>query len=44
MGGSWRDDRAENIGAAHSLCNIEKGSRRFPKLELIKGNFNGGMA
>jgi hypothetical protein len=29
MGGSWRDDRAENIGAAHSLCNQRKGSQRI---------------
>jgi hypothetical protein len=28
MGGSWRDDRPENIGAAHSLCNQRKGSIR----------------
>lgn len=28
MNGSWRDDRPENIGAAHSLCNLEKGSKR----------------
>lgn len=29
MNGSWRDDRPENIGAAHSKCNLEKGSRRI---------------
>lgn len=28
MNGGWRDDRAENIGAAHSICNLEKGSQR----------------
>lgn len=28
MNGSWRDDRPENIGAAHSSCNMEKGSKR----------------
>lgn len=28
LGGAWRDDRAENIGAAHSLCNNRKGSQR----------------
>lgn len=28
MGGAWRDDRAENIGAVHSKCNLEKGSQR----------------
>ena len=28
MNGCWRDDRAENIGAAHSRCNLDKGSRR----------------
>lgn len=27
-GGCWRDDRPENIGAAHSLCNQRKGSQR----------------
>jgi hypothetical protein len=29
MGGAWRDDRPENIGAAHSRCNLEKGSKRI---------------
>lgn len=29
LGGARRDDRAENIGAAHSNCNIEKGSKRI---------------
>jgi len=28
MGGAWRDDRPENIGAAHELCNSKKGSSR----------------
>lgn len=28
LGGARRDDRAENIGAAHSHCNIQKGSKR----------------
>ena len=28
MGGAWRDDRPENIGGAHSLCNQRKGSIR----------------
>lgn len=28
MGGAWRDDREENIGAAHSKCNFDKGSQR----------------
>lgn len=28
-GGGRRDDRPKNIGAAHSLCNIEKGSKRL---------------
>lgn len=28
LGGSRRDDRGENIGAAHSRCNIQKGSKR----------------
>ena len=25
MGGAWRDDRAESNGAAHWICNSEKG-------------------
>lgn len=29
MHGSWRDDRPENIGAAHDSCNMEKGSKRI---------------
>lgn len=29
MGGSWRDDHPDNIGAAHRACNFEKGSRRI---------------
>lgn len=28
MGGSRRDDHPDNIQATHSLCNLEKGSRR----------------
>jgi len=28
MGGARRDDRAENIGAAHGRCNLMKASRR----------------
>lgn len=28
MGGARRDDRAENIGAAHSICNLKKASQR----------------
>lgn len=28
MNGARRDDRESNIGAAHSLCNQEKGSKR----------------
>lgn len=28
-GGAWRDDHEDNIGAAHSLCNMEKGSKRI---------------
>lgn len=27
-GGQWRDDAPRNIQAAHSWCNLEKGSRR----------------
>ena len=33
MGGAWRDDRPENIGAAHSLCNQQKGSKRLSNSE-----------
>ena len=29
MNGARRDDRAENIGAAHGLCNLDKGSKRL---------------
>jgi 5-methylcytosine-specific restriction endonuclease McrA len=29
MGGAWRDDHPENIQAAHTLCNSEKGSTRI---------------
>lgn len=29
MGGGSRDDRQQNIGAAHGLCNQQKGSKRF---------------
>jgi len=29
LGGSRRDDHADNIGAAHSTCNVEKGSKRI---------------
>ena len=29
LGGARRDDRPENIGPAHSFCNIEKGSKRI---------------
>lgn len=32
MGSSWRDDRAENIGAAHWKCNLEKGSVRVVRI------------
>lgn len=32
MGGGWRDDRPENIGAAHSKCNFEKGSVRVIRI------------
>lgn len=28
MGGAWRDDHESNIGAAHSQCNFDKGSKR----------------
>lgn len=28
MGGAQRDDSPENIQAAHSSCNLEKGSKR----------------
>ena len=29
MGGAWRDDHPENVQAAHSWCNSEKGSIRM---------------
>lgn len=29
MGGAWRDDHPDNIQAAHSWCNDEKGSTRM---------------
>jgi len=29
MGAARRDDHPENIQAAHSLCNLEKGSKRI---------------
>lgn len=29
LGGAWRDDHPDNIGAAHSWCNSEKGSQRL---------------
>ena len=29
MGGGSRDDRQENIAAAHATCNCEKGSKRI---------------
>lgn len=29
IGGAWRDDHEDNIGAAHSWCNGEKGSKRI---------------
>jgi 5-methylcytosine-specific restriction endonuclease McrA len=29
MGGSARDDRQENIAAAHYVCNCSKGSKRY---------------
>lgn len=32
MGGGWRDDRPENIGAAHHSCNFEKGSVRVIRI------------
>lgn len=32
IGAAWRDDHEDNIGAAHSWCNVEKGSRRIPNL------------
>jgi hypothetical protein len=28
MGGAWRDDHPDNIGAAHNACNLKLGSRR----------------
>jgi hypothetical protein len=28
MGGSERDDRQENIAAAHAVCNCQRGSKR----------------
>ncbi len=28
-GGAWRDDHEDNIVAAHSSCNMEKGSKRI---------------
>jgi hypothetical protein len=32
MGGGTRDDRQENIGAAHFLCNQQKGSTIDPDI------------
>lgn len=29
MGGAWRDDHPDNVQAAHSWCNEEKGSTRM---------------
>ena len=29
MGGAWRDDHPDNIQAAHSWCNEDKGSTRM---------------
>lgn len=29
MNGAWRDDHPDNIQAAHSSCNMEKGSKRL---------------
>lgn len=35
MGGAMHDDRQENIQAAHSLCNLVKGSRG-PDFKITK--------
>jgi 5-methylcytosine-specific restriction endonuclease McrA len=29
MGGARRDDHPDNVQAAHGVCNLRKGSRRF---------------
>jgi len=43
MGGGFADDgeNGSNLQPAHSKCNLEKGSKRIPKLELIPGGNNG---
>lgn len=35
MGGAWRDDHPDNIQAAHRRCNLQKGSRRLRRGQVL---------